>query len=201
MTRAGSLRRQIILQFVIILLPLLAVLIYQTATDYLHALATDRASRHAGLAGQAETQFKQFVDGIVDAVDSGTLAPSARAALDASAATLTKLANADPRREVSAVGDSLRLLQSLIPENAALAQLSPHRSRVNDASARTAALARDARTLEDTIVREAVAASRTQLYYVIAAALCSCLLTLLFIRRMIKGLTDPLQRAVAAAIT
>ncbi len=201
MIQARSLKRQIILQFVTILLPLMAVLAYQTMADHARARATDQAAQRAGFAGDAENHYKRFVDGIVDAVDSGSLAPNAKLALDASLGTLESLGVFDTRRQVAATRNRLRELQSLIVPNMPIAQLAPYRVRVNEAHEQIKALSRDAMAAEDVIVRETVTAARTQVYYVAAAALWSCVLTLIFIVRMIRGLTAPLQRAVAAAHT
>ena len=201
MIQASSLKRQIILQFVAILLPLVAILAYQTMADYSRARATDLAAQRAGFATDAETQYKRFVDGIVDAVDSGSLAPNARLALNASLASLNALGALDTRRQVTVARDQVHELQTLIPANTPIAQLAPHRTRVNEGNELVKALSKDAMAAEDVIVRETVAAARLQVYYVTAAALWSCLLTIIFIVRMIQGLTDPLQRAVAAART
>ena len=201
MIQASSLKRQIILQFVAILLPLVAILAYQTMADYSRARATDLAAQRAGFATDAETQYKRFVDGIVDAVDSGSLAPNARLALNASLASLNALGALDTRRQITVARDQVHELQTLIPANTPIAQLAPHRTRVNEGNELVKALSKDAMAAEDVIVRETVAAARVQVYYVTAAALWSCLLTIIFIVRMIQGLTDPLQRAVAAART
>ena len=140
MIQARSLTRQIILQYVTILLPLVAVLVYQTMADYTRAQATDRAARRATLAGDAENQYKRFVDGIVDAVDSGSLAPNARRALDAAADALAGLGTLDTRRQVALARERLRELQAAIPAQSAIAQLALHRVRVNEASELIAAL-------------------------------------------------------------
>ena len=199
--RAVSLKRQIIAQFVAILLPLLAVLVYQTVADNLRAQATARVASSATLASQAQNQYKGFVDGIVDAVDSGSLAPRAHGALNSALDQLDTLGKLTPGPEVTAARDHVRNLQSAIPSNAAIAQLAPHRAHINEAGGSIAALANKAQADQAVIVSEAVAASRRQLYYVVGAALVSFILTLFFITQMIRGLTDPLQRAVAAAHT
>ena len=199
MIRTRSLKRQIITQFVAILLPLLAVLIYQTAADSLRVRATDSAVQRATLASQAASRYKRFVDGIVDAVDTGSLAPNARSALDAAVDTLRSLSQLDTRPQVSTAHDHLLTIQSVIPANAAIAQVTPHRARVNDASVMIAALEKDALATQDTLVRDGVSAARTQLFYVAIALLLSIVMTLIYIVRMIRGLTEPLGRAVAAA--
>ena len=199
MIQARSLKRQIIFQFVAILLPLLSVLIYQSVADSVRAQATDTAVQRAALAGQAENQYKRFVDGIVDAVDSGSLASSATAALDASLKSLESLRAYSPPAEILRVLSELQQLQAGIPANTPIAQIAPHRTRVNATGVLIAAIATHAVNEENAIVRESVTDVRRQLYFVGIAALISCLLTLFFIARMIRGLTDPLQRAVSAA--
>ncbi len=199
MIRARSLKRQIIVQFVAILLPLIAVLFYQTTADHMRAQASDRVAQRAVLTIQASTQYQHFVDGTVEAVDSGSLAPNARLALDSSLHKVEALGLFGNRPEVTTARDHLLTIQSLIPANAPLAQLRPHRARVNAAGAHITALAKIAQAEEAALVREAVDAARRQIYNVVGAALLSLLLTLLFIVRMIRGLTNPLQRAVFAA--
>ena len=199
MFKTYSLKRQIIIQFVVILLPLLAVLKYQTAADYLRAQTTDQVVQRAAIAGQAVAEYKRFVDGIVDAVDSGSLAPNARTSLDTSLARLEALAAYDTRSEVTATRQLVQDVQGLVPSNASIEQLTPHRKRINEASLRINALEHNAQIAENTVVREGVAAARTQLVYVLIALLLSGAMTLFYIVRMIRNLTTPLQRAVAAS--
>ena len=199
--RAFSLKRQIIAQFVAILLPLLAVLVYQTVADNWRAQATTRVALCATLASQVENHYKGFVDGVVDAVDSGSLAPRARSALNSALDQLDTLGALAPGPEVTAARDHIRNLQSAIPANVPIAQLALHRAQINEAGGLIATLANKAQADQAVIVSETVVASRRQLYYVVAAALVSFILTLFFIAQMIRGLTDPLQRAVAAART
>ena len=111
MIQARSLRRQIVIQFVVILLPLLAVLIYQTVADHLRAQATDNVVQRTALVSQAVSQYKRFVDGIVDAVDSGSLAPNARVALDTSLAKLDALSSFGAQPTVAAARQLVQSLQ------------------------------------------------------------------------------------------
>ena len=199
--RVVSLKRQIIGQFVAILLPLLAVLAYQTVADNWRAQATARTALHTSLASQAENQYKVFVGGIVDAVESGNLAPRTHGELYSALSQLDTLGTLSPGPEVTAARDYVRGLQFAIPENATIAELTPHRARINEASRLIVALANKARSDQAAIVSETVVVSRRQSYYVVAAALVSLALTLFFIVQMIRGLTGPLRRAVAAART
>ena len=201
MIQARSLKRQIILQFAAILLPLLGVLIYQVVTDFRRAQATDLMSQRANLASRAESEYRRFVDGIVDAVGSGSLARNASEALNAAHENLGSLQSLRSQPEIIAAREKLRHLQSAIPANAETARITPHRARVNEAGVALTALAKAAQADEDALERETLESARRQIYYVAIAGLVSCLLALIFIVRMIRGLTNPLQRAVSAAHT
>ena len=181
MFHARSLKRQIIIQFVVILLPLLAVLAYQSVADYLRAQHTDSVVQRATIAGHATAEFKRFVDGIVDAVDSGSLAPNARLALDASIDRLNTLSLYDQRPRVAAVRKQLQSLQTLVPANATIEALTPLRTRINEANRQLTVLEQDAQAAEDAAVREGVAAARTQVVYVAVALLLSLAMTLFYI--------------------
>ena len=201
MTKVGSLKQRLILQFVVTLLPLLAVLVYQTTADYFRTRALDTAAHHAVRAGSAKAQFKRLVDGIVDAVDSGALAPAARQALNDTVRTTRELAQTYAWENMRELQANLTALQEAIPANAPISVLAPQRGRVNTISGQLDRLSRSAQEVADTILQSSIQASRWQLYIVAAASCLTLLLTLFFVIRMIRDLTDPLQRAVAAAST
>ncbi len=199
MIRARSLRRQIILQFAVILAPLLAVLVYQTVADSMRAKSIERVAQHVTLTAQAATQYKRFVDGIVDAVETGTLAPNAHLALGAALASIENLKRFDKRPEFALAHSQLQALLSLVPASAPIAQVIPHRSRVNEVSILITRLEKQAEDAEVAVINDTIAAAHAQFFYVIIALFLSLMMTAVYIVRMIKGLTEPLQRAVAAA--
>ena len=199
MIQARSLKRQIVLQFIAVLLPLVVVLIYQVVTEYRRAQATGLASQRANLASQAESEYKRFVEGIIDASGSGSLARNASEALNASVDQLDRLHALREQPEIIALRDQLRRLQSAIPANGAVTQITAYRARVNEAGALLATLAKAMQADEETFVRRTVESAHRQIYYVSLAGLVSCVLALIFVMRMIRGLANPLQRAVSAA--
>jgi hypothetical protein len=91
-----TLKAKIILQFAVIMLPALALLAWQTAADHWRAQALDRAFLRYQLAGEARAQYKTFVNGVVDGVDTGKVAGSAVVALKESVAKLQGLQRLAP---------------------------------------------------------------------------------------------------------
>ena len=78
---------------------------------------------------------------------------------------LEALAAYDTRPEVTAARELVQSVQRVVPSDASIEQLTPLRKRINEASLRINALERDAHLAEDAVVREGVAAARTQLVY------------------------------------
>ena len=197
--RAGSLKWQIILQFIGILLPLVAVLIYQTVSDQLRAQEIDRVSQNATAVIQVERQYERFVDGVVDTAEGGRIPIAARVALEGVRDKLDKLGNNLVRPEIATTQGHLLELNAAIAANPKTAQVASFRARVSETREVIGNLAKVTQAEQDATVLRTVESARTQLYYVIAAALWSLILTIAYIVRMIRGLTQPLQRAVAVA--
>src|SRR5689334_7291985 len=91
-----TLKSKIILQFAVIMLPALVLLALQTAADHWRAQALDRAFLQYRLAADARAQYKTFVDGVVDGVDTGKVATPAVAALKDAGAKLEALQRLAP---------------------------------------------------------------------------------------------------------
>lgn len=77
MIRIGSLKNTIILQFALILLPIITLLGYQTISDARRALTVNADIQLQHQAVFVHEQYNQFVDGVVDAVDSKRLSEAA----------------------------------------------------------------------------------------------------------------------------
>ena len=76
-----SLRARIILQFAAVLLPVGLVLVYQAGSDAYRIREMDRIFNRYQLAHDVKRHYASFVNGVVDAVDSGRLSGHAIQAL------------------------------------------------------------------------------------------------------------------------
>src|SRR5207244_4430049 len=91
MLKVRSLKPTIILQFAIIIAPITLVLLYQALSDVRHADSVKFELQSVALAHQARDNYKVFLNGVADAVDTGTLSNRARQALDQTRESLLAL--------------------------------------------------------------------------------------------------------------
>jgi len=114
MVNMKSLKSQLILQFAIIALPMMAILLYQTVSDIYHSEELERSYRYLAACHVIKLKYAQFVNGAVDAVDTGQLGADALRALDEAAGKLGNLAQGDRARNfVTLQGEMDDLLTAL----------------------------------------------------------------------------------------
>ena len=199
MIQLRSLRATIILQFVAVMAPLVAVLATQAALDASRASTTSHSLRLRQLALEAKSNYEIFVNGAADAVDTGAVNGSARDALLACSVALQEQGRLDAHRDVARTLNLLTSIEASIQEDSSLAAILLLRPFIN-------AVRHDLdvnqsfyqQGLESAITKGLADASRQRLLVATATTL-TLLVTLYFVRGMIVGLTRPLGRAVSVA--
>ncbi len=194
-----TLRNKIILQFIVILLPVLALLAWQTAADARRAQALDRAFLSHQLASEARAQYKAFVNGVVDGVDTGRVAGSAVAALAQAAAKLQQLQAVAPEAGLEEALQRIREVRAALERDTAIAAVLPLRATVNAVDQQLAAQAGHFEKRTGLVIEEASRASHRQVVTVATAAVLTILVACFFVRNLILRLTEPLQRAIRIA--
>ncbi len=89
--------RLVALQFLAVVLPVVIVLLLQMLADSRRAAALGHSRPLHELAQHARGDYKNFMNGVTDAVDTGSLSGQAAEALASSAAGLAKLGASDER--------------------------------------------------------------------------------------------------------
>ena len=117
MVKVNSLTSRIVIQFAVILLPLVALLIFETTAEARRAASMSHAVTMRGLAVAAKERYALFLDGAVDAVDTGRLASRASASLREAANSAEQLLaiEPDPSKADRLLVDHLRPGTSLSP--------------------------------------------------------------------------------------
>ena len=187
------------MQFAVILVPIIALLAYQTISEAQRARQVkDRFELHER-SEQMREQFTRFLNGAVDAVDSQRLGQSALDALREAARHMVVLGNATNTRELLDTSANLSKIGDALVADPSIRQLEKFRSPI-DATRRIIAssMLKFANTLDIEILKSIDESRRIGRIVTIAAILLSAL-TLWFIYQMIKGLTQPLATAVRAA--
>ena len=198
--RVTSLKWRIVVQFAVLLLPMVALLAFQTANAvHRDAELHQRVEAH-GKAGALRDSYRAFLDGVTDAVDSGSPAQARAGKLREAAAHARGLFEFDTSQlPTRALATFLDELHGAVSADPGIADLQRRREQVTRARQQIDALYVDTeRTLNASIASALEESSRNTRVVIVATLLISCLAAA-FVVQMIRGLTEPLEVAVRVA--
>lgn len=200
MIKATSLKRRIIAQFLVLLLPMLAVLAFQTISELQRNAGVQRAVEAHQFAASLRDAYRRFADGAADAIDLGTLARPRVDALLEAAGHAKELAKLDAGQLTLAdFGAALSRLHSSLTADPGVDNLNRWREAIVQARQRVDEVyAYNEKALDRLITDSLVQAARSR-HLVIAAVLLVLGALIWFVRQMIRGLTEPLEVAVRVA--
>ncbi len=197
MLKVRSLSWRIVIQFTVVLLPLVALLIYQTQMQSRQAQRMGQALAHQHNAAAAQAAFVEFAHAVADAVDTGRMSRAGLAALAQAQTVLSQR----PAREaaapsLTALEQHLLALSMRLGRQPLLADLEREREAIAQARRSVDQRALDQNAALSQIVAEELAKAEWMHDSVIALSALVALLTLSFMVQMINGLSRPLRRAV-----
>ncbi len=185
--------RLVALQFLAVVLPVVIVLLVQMWADTRRADALGHSRPLHELAQQARTEFKTFMNGVADAVDTGTLSGPAAEALSTSA---DKLAQLSAKGEATLVGDTqaaVKTLAGALPKGAALGAILPLREKIKLADKKTKEVDDELARIDAAVVTDAVASAQRQQVLVVVALLVTVLVTSAFVMMTQRRLRKQLE--------
>ncbi|WP_372526921.1 response regulator [Piscinibacter sp.] len=197
--RVQSLKLRLILQMLVILSPVTLLLAYQSWMDLRRAETVEQAFQRASKARDVHQRYRGFVNGVSDAVDSGRVARPALAALERTLSAAQEMATDDASDHMSAVPGVLEPVALALAADASIERALPLRDAINLADRQLERHAQQRARAAEAAIVGSIAAARTQHHVVVVAALFTLLAGAFFLYGMIKGLTQPLAHAVAAA--
>jgi methyl-accepting chemotaxis protein len=202
--RPSNANRLVLLQFAAVLLPLAAVLLFQTIADTRRAAAIERSRPLRILAQDARASYKTFLFGVSDAVDSGTLGTTSVDALKLAEKHMADLAAAggDPAVLKDAVA-ALGALATQLGAHPDLAALMKLRDPVRAADGLTKDIAEEFDRRDAAVMQEASRSARLQQIAVPAALVLSLVMTIGFViasQRRLRSRTEADQRAAAEGL-
>lgn len=184
-----SLKTKIILQFAAIMLPAMLVLIYQAVSD---AGRTDKLahvfSQHTS-SSDARAHYKRFLDGVIDAVDTGNVASGAFTALTSAREKLRALAALDPGTDFGYIDQSMTKMITALAADSSLRVLTPMREAVNTVATELARYDDHYERLMRASVEEATQASSQQRTVLIIITLLTVLIVRILLIRWINSLS------------
>ena len=186
-----SANRLVLLQYLAVVLPVTLVLLVQTVLDDRRASALEHSRPLRVLAQDARTDYKTFVGGVSDAVDTGSLNAASGAALASAASKLAALARlgADPQ-VLKDTPAALAGLAADFGKGGELGALMKARERVRAADTATKAIAEEFDARDASVMQGALSSAHVQRVVVSVAVVGSALLTLWFVvtaqRRLAK---------------
>ena len=199
MTRVESLRARIMLQFLAVLAPLTLVLAGQTWFDQQRASIVQNSLHVRQLSLEAQAAYGKFLNGVVDAVDTNYLGPSAISGLEQTRRALYQIQLADPGFDPSTTLPLLDTISRNLDRSSGTQALTALRDSIPRLAQSLQAVQLQYQKRHEAAIREALDTARIQSWVVPSAMLITLFLTALFIRGMIVGLTRPLRKAVSVA--
>ena len=128
------------LQFLAVILPVSLVLFGQLVADARRATALAESRPLRNLATEARSNYRTFVNGVADAVDSGTLSRQSVEALQSSANELARLSRQTAATQLGGTPALVAKLAQDIKAGARLESLMPLRAAILQGDQQTRAI-------------------------------------------------------------
>jgi len=197
--RVQSLKSTIIVHLAAILLPLVALFVFESTEDARRTSDVDRHFRLHGLALEAKERYTAFGNGAADAVDTSELSLPALAALRDARDRTAELARATRLPELDRVAGELGAIAEVLDRDRRLPALLALRERIvaqRDPLRRAQA---DQEASLNNSIRQSIAGSQRERGWMIGVLMVVLVVTVWFVYRMIRYLSRPLGLAVSVA--
>ena len=199
MENVSSLKTKIVIQFAVILLPICALLAYQTISDIYQSGRLERAYRLHSLSHEAEQKYKQFLNGVADAVDSGQVGEGSVESLQGATTSITKLAALGRSEDLGGLPDRLGQMLSGLKKDRTIATLLPLREAINRINADITSVDTRYEKGHHEAIEGSIKSANQRKLIVPVAILLMLMLSAFFIWLSIRNLTTPLSKAVHLA--
>jgi len=188
---------KISLQFALVVLPLAALLFIQASVDSRRSGELSSVFPLHLQANSARKNYRQFVDGVTDAVDSGKLSASALSALRQTGETVHAMAASS--QEAAALDALIGQLSAKLAAGSKLENLLPLRAAINELNEGLKRLDEQYETQTRTVISDSEGGARQQIVLMWVAAALALALAAYFVRLMIARLTQPLNDSIRIA--
>jgi methyl-accepting chemotaxis protein len=195
-----GLRQRLYLQFGVAILPLMALVVYQALARSDLPARVNVALRAYDVSLDAVNGFGKFMDGVADAVDTGRVGSNSIAALQR--ARTDERVLAESFAEDADLAKRLDAIVAAIPANAGINAVMPLKAELQSLRVAIGDSAERRRHALSALVQEEQQNERRRGELMLAGGLAALLvlgLTVWLLRRLVRGITDPIARSVDAA--
>ena len=200
MFQVKSLNKMILAQFVAVILPITLVAAFQTAMDLRRSTELESTFRLQGQAHEARAQYKMFVNGVADAVDTGKVGEQSVAALGKSVAALKSIADsASDDKSIVEILSKQETIERTVRANNDVKVMLPLSKDIAATDNLVAELDRRYTDRNSVVVLDNIHSTNRQFVIVSIALLVTLVIAAFLIRMITRGLTQPLTQSVGLA--
>jgi methyl-accepting chemotaxis protein len=191
--------RLVALQFLVVVFPVVAVLLAQMLADSRRAAAQTESRPLHELAQHARVDYTTFMNGVSDAVDTGTLSEQAAHALAAAAGGLEALGTKNKSAAIASATQTAAELARALGKGATMATIMSLRDKIKAGDKLTQDIDDELARRDVEVFNESVASARRQQIIVAGALLVTFALTYVFVVRTQRRLRKQLAADHAIA--
>jgi methyl-accepting chemotaxis protein len=184
--------RLVVLQFLVVVFPVVVVLLAQMFADSRRAAAQSHSRPIHELAQHARVNYTTFMNGVSDAVDTGTLSEQAAHALAAAAAGLETLVMKDQSAAPGSASQTTTELSQALGKGATMAAIMSLRDKIKAGDKLTQDVDDEFARRDVEVFNDSVASARRQQTIVAVALLVTFALTYAFVVRTQRRLRKQL---------
>ena len=194
-----KLKQRMYLQFSLAVLPLVLILLFQSLSVSDLPVRVTRILDNYHLGLQASASYKNFLNGVADAVDTGKFSDKTLKALDDTRSKAEALFKVSPTPNIEEAANTLEKIHAAITKEKSIGALMPLRSAVSDVDGALIAATDDIEKQLSKMIKEDDRMALRNGRIVTAISLLTFLLLGFIIRQMVNGITKPLASAVQSA--
>ena len=193
------LKQRMYLQLFLAVLPLAIVFFFQmSSTSDLPAKVDDTLNIY-DLCLRASASYKNFLNGVGDAVDTGTFSGKALASLGDTQKLTAEILKASPSSNIKVTAESLAKIQAALSANNSIGAITPLKAEINSIDKALTEKISEIKAQLSNLVNDDAKASHAKNQISVIVAFVTLLLLAFIIRQMVNGVTKPIALAVSAA--
>jgi len=194
-----KLKQRMYLQLFLAVLPLAVVFTFQMSSTSDLPERVDQSLSVYDLCLRASSSYNNFLNGVGDAVDTGTFSNKALTSLGETQTLTAALMINSPSPGIQTTAESLAKIQAAIAANNSIGSVTPLKTEINSIDKALVVKIGEIKAQLSNLVEDDAKATRKKNQISVIAAFATLLLLAFIIRRMVNSVTKPIALAVSAA--